>query len=157
MARFRFSLAGLLRHRKQLERQEQRKVAEHQAWVKRLTDELHRMDAQRNSVVQEVRQHHLSGRLDISFLTAHRRYAAAMQRRAVEQARRIVAAQQALDDARTKLVEAARQRKIIEKLREKRYQEWLAQQERAAAVQLDEVGTQMASDSLSGQQSNRRC
>ena len=144
MARFVFNLDGVFRLRKQAERERQRVLAEKLSMVKRLTDELRAMDAEVQRAVADVRDNRLTGPLDLGFLASHRRFSLAMQRRAVDQARRIVAAQQLVDVARSELAEAAKQRKVIEKLREKRYELWKAEQNRKEMIELDEVGMQMA-------------
>jgi flagellar FliJ protein len=144
MARFIFQLAGVLRHRKHLEREKQRVVAERQAVVTQLTRELREMDQQLQGATNDLKQNRLTGQLDLSFIAAHRRYAISMQRRAIDQARRIAAAQQLVEQARAELVAAARDRKVIEKLRERRHEQWRAEQQRKEEMLMDEVGMQMA-------------
>jgi flagellar export protein FliJ len=51
---------------------------------------------------------------------------------------------QILDDARRALAEAAKQRKIIEKLRERQFERWREDQARRETAWLDEAGTQLA-------------
>lgn len=144
MARFRFSLEGVLRQRALVEREKQRVVADRQTIVAKLTTELRALDQQMQSATAEVRDHRLVGRLDLSYLAAHRRYALAMQRRAVELARRIASAQVAVEQAQAELVEAARRRKAIEKLREKRLAQWQAEHQRKESSELDEIGMRIA-------------
>lgn len=144
MPKFTFSLEGVLRQRVLVEREKQRVVAERQAIVAKLTAELRRMDQQLQSATAEVRQNRLVGRLDLSYLAAHRRYSIAMQRRAMDLARRIASAQVLVEQAQGELVEAARARKAIEKLREKREAEWRADLQRREAAQLDEIGMRIA-------------
>lgn len=146
MAKFRFNLEGVLRHRMQVERDRMRRLAEKQAVVTRLTDELRRMDSDVQSSVADVRDNRLTGRLDLAFIAAHRRFTLAMQRRAVELAKRIVTAQLAVEEAQRGLAEAAKQRKVIEKLREKRFASWCEEQSRKEMAQLDEIGMQIAFD-----------
>lgn len=144
MARFRFSLEGVLRQRALVERERQRVVADRQAIVAKLTTELRALDQQMQSATAEVRDHRLVGRLDLSYLAAHRRYALAMQRRALELARRIASAQVAVEQAQAELVEAARRRKAIEKLRDKRLAQWQAEHQRKESSELDEIGMRIA-------------
>ena len=91
-----------------------------------------------------VRQHHLTGRIDLSFLTAHRRYLGAAQRRAVELAEKMAVVQRKIDQARRALIDAARDRKVLEKLREKQQAAWDAEVQRKEATALDEVAMQMS-------------
>jgi flagellar FliJ protein len=141
--KFVFSLDGVLRQRKHVEDERQRAFAVAQADVVALETQLREMDRSVQATVTDIRDNRLVGKLDLNFLAGHRRYMVAMQRKAVALAQQIAAAQRKVEDARRLLVEAAKQRKIIEKLRERRQATWaanLAQKETAA---LDEVGTQI--------------
>jgi flagellar export protein FliJ len=84
----------------------------------------------------------------MQFLAAHRRFLVGMQRQAVGIAQKMALVQRAVDDARAALAEAARQRKVIEKLREKQLQRWRADIERRELAQLDEIGMQLAYQNL---------
>ena len=143
MARFVFQLDGVLRQRKLAEEQKQRDVAVVEAEMTALEAQLRELDGSVQATTADVRANRLTGRLDLNFLAAHRRYAAAMQRKAVALAERMAAVKVRLDAARAALAEAARQRKIIEKLREKRQAEWNAAEARKEMSALDEIGTRI--------------
>jgi flagellar export protein FliJ len=53
-----------------------------------------------------------------------------------------------VDEARAQLAEAAKQRKIIEKLREQQFERWKADQAKRELAQLDEIGMQLAYQNL---------
>jgi flagellar protein FliJ len=91
---------------------------------------------------------HLTGVLDMSFLAAHRRFMVSMQRHAVAVVQRIAAAQQRVTDARAALAEAAKQRKVLEKLRERQYQRWRNDLAARELRDLDEVGMQLSFQNL---------
>jgi flagellar protein FliJ len=86
----------------------------------------------------------LVGRLDMQFIAHEKRYvgnlhlkiALAMQELSALEKRHVL--------ARAELLEAARARKVIEKLREKRQARWRAEQDRKEAAIMDEIGTQLA-------------
>jgi flagellar export protein FliJ len=67
-----------------------------------------------------------------------------MQRQAIAIAQKIATAQQQVDEARKAVAEAAMQRKIIEKLREKHFERWRAEIARKELAEQDEIGMQMA-------------
>jgi flagellar FliJ protein len=140
MARFVFQLDGVLRQRKLVEEQKQRDLAVLEGEMKRLESQLRELDESVGSTTADVRDNRLTGRLDLSFLAAHRRYTLAVQRKAVTLAEQMAAVKLRVNSARQALAEAAKQRKIIEKLREKRYAEWAAEQSRKEMAALDEVG-----------------
>jgi flagellar FliJ protein len=144
MARFVFKLAGVLRQRLHVERQRQRDVAERQAHLTSLQQQLKQLNERVQATNDDVRNNHLTGTLDMAYLAAHRRFLAAMQRGAVEIVQRMAVAQRHVDEALAALAEAAKQRKIIEKLREKQFERWRAEQDRKEVAELDEVAMQIS-------------
>ncbi len=144
MAKFDFPLEAVLRQRKLVEEQKQRSLAAVQAEMGALEAELRSMDATVLESLADLRDNRLVGKLDLSFLAAHRRYSLAMQRRALGLAERMAATKLRLDDARRALGEAARDRKMMEKLRERRKEAWASELARNETAQLDEVGIQIA-------------
>jgi flagellar FliJ protein len=142
--KFVFNLEGVLRQRKHVEQERQRELALRLKVLADAESELRRL---RDSVQQsndDLRQNHLTGPLDMSFLAAHRRFLLATQRQAGAIGQRIATAQQQVDEARKRLAEAAMQRKVIERLREKHYERWRAEQGRKESAELDEIGTQIS-------------
>lgn len=144
MARFVFKLQGVLRQRKFVERQKQRELAAEQARLVQLQNELKQLDQAVQAANQDLRDNRLIGRLDMGFLAAHRRFLIAMQRRGIELVQKIALAQRAVDDARAALAEAAKHRKVIEKLREKQFERWKAEMSKRELSEIDEIGMQLA-------------
>ena len=147
MARFVFQLDGVLRQRKLAEEQKQRELAVVEAEMTALEAQLRELDQSVQATTADVRTNRLTGRLDLNFLAAHRRYIAATQRKALDLAEQMAAVKVRLDVARKALAEAAKERKIIEKLREKREAEWKAAQARKEMAALDEIGTRIGYES----------
>ncbi len=143
MPKFTFPLDGVLRQRKQVEEQRQREMAGVQAELAALEGELRAMDRSVQESTADVRGSHLLGELDLAYLTAHRRYTAAMQRKAVALAQQMIAVKMRLENTRKALVEAAKQRKIIEKLRENRKTRWADDLSRRETAAMDEIGAQI--------------
>src|SRR4051794_11749263 len=81
MATFHFPLDGVLRQRKLAEDQRQRDLAAVQAEMAALEAQLRAMDQEVQGTTADVRDNHLTGRLDLTYLAAHRRYTLAMQRK----------------------------------------------------------------------------
>jgi flagellar FliJ protein len=153
MARFIFKLEGVLRQRKHVEQEKQRELAAKQTHLVELQNTLQGMQQSVAGSNDDVRKNRLVGRLDMAFLAAHRRFLAGMQRQALGVMQRIVLAQRAVDEARAQLAEAAKQRKIIEKLREQQFERWKADQAKRELAQLDEIGMQLAYQNLTDGQS----
>jgi flagellar FliJ protein len=143
MPRFIFQLEGVLRQRMLAEDQRQRELAAVRTEYVALEEQLRAMDQEVKQSGADLRDNHLVGRLDLAFLAAHRRYSLAMQRKAIALAEKMAAAGQKVEQAQRALAEAAKQRKIIEKLREKRQAEWKLDQARKEMAVTDEVAARI--------------
>jgi flagellar FliJ protein len=143
MARFVFRLEAVLDTRRLAEQQRQRELAEVSAQMVALQNELRALNETADLATSDIRQNRLIGQLDMAFIAAHRRYMGAVQRKALELVQRMALVQRQLDQARAALGEAAKQRKIIERLREKQLARWRAEISRKELEQLDEVSMQL--------------
>ena len=143
MAQFKFKLSAVLRHRETIEHERQRDYALALAKVKDLQDQLSSLNQILHDTNADVRDNRLTGRIDINFITAHRRYLLGVQRKAMTLVTEIAAAQREAETARQHLAEAAKQKKILEKLREKQQQRWKEESDRKENAALDEVGMQL--------------
>ncbi len=148
MSKFTFSLEPVLRHRLRLEQQAQRVVAERAAGVTRLQDELSALNADLSTSTAQLRSQHLVGSLDLAYLTAHRRYTADVARRGTLLMQRIAVAQRGVDEARARLIEAAKQRRAMETLREKQEARWRADQARRELAEADDATSRLTHASL---------
>jgi len=144
MPRFIFKLEGVFRLRKQVERQRQRDVAIVQAQARQTEQELRALNDAMKTSTEQVRTTQLIGKLDMTFLAAHRRYLAAKQRKGQLLVQKLAVQQRQVDAARLLLAEAAKARKAIEKLKERRWQQWMEEQAKREIAELDEVSQQMA-------------
>jgi flagellar FliJ protein len=144
MARFIFKLEGVLRQREHVEQQRQRELAQVQTQAAQLEGELRALSSALAATTQDVVRNRLVGRLDLPFLAAHRRYSAAMQRKGMALVQRLAVLQKQVDSARAALAEAAKQRKVIEKLRERQQERWAADQAQRETAQIDEISMQMS-------------
>ena len=148
MARFVFKLAGVLKQREHIEQERQRELAEKHAIFARLEQELRELDATMQQGNTDLRTHHLTGRLDMSFIAAHRRFTASTTAKAMAVVRQMAVAKKASDEAQGRLIEATKQRKIIEKLRDKQQDRWKLDQDQRERAAGDEVGTQLAYEQM---------
>ena len=150
MAQFDFSLDGVLRHRMHLEEQCQRDLAALQQQMRLAQDELRGLDQAMQASLNDVRHNRLVGKLDMGFLAAYRRYVASVQRKGTVMAQKMALIQRDVDAAQKKLAEAAKQRKIMEKLRDKQKERWKQQLDRKEAADLDEVSMKLAAREFGG-------
>jgi flagellar FliJ protein len=154
MPRFRFQLEGVLEHRKNIEEEKQRALAMVLAEMQRLKTDLADLDQVARTAVADLRQNRLTGHLDLSFLAAHRRFTGSVQRKALAIAQKMALVQRQIDEARVALSVAAKDRKIIEKLRERQLERWQSQQHRQEMDELDDIGMQLAFRQLGESQPN---
>jgi len=146
MAKFVFQLDGVLRHRTNIEHRRKRELAVIQAQMTVLEAELRALDASVQNSIADLRDNRLVGRIDLAFLSAHRRYAFAMQRKAMGIVERMAGIKIQVDLAKRNLAEASKQRKILEKLRERLYARWREGIERRDVAEMDEIAMQLGHD-----------
>ena len=144
MARFVFSLQSLLAHRERVEQERQRDAAVAGAELVAAQSGLLKVETDVRDALDDLRANHLTGKIDLNFLAAHRRFMLAMQRQQAAWAERVRVAQAKADAAQRLLAEAAKQRKAIDTLREQQQAAWSQDQSRREAAALDEVAMQMA-------------
>jgi flagellar biosynthesis chaperone FliJ len=128
MAKFIFQLEGVLTQRQNIERERQRAMADLQSQLAALDLDLRKLDQSVQQSNLDVRLNHLTGPLDMAFLTAHRRFLNATQRQAIMIAQKMAGIQQ----------------KIVEKLREKQFERWKAESQRKEMLAADEAATQFS-------------
>ena len=150
MAQFKFKLAAVLRHRESVEKERQRDYAVALARQKEIEDQLKAMDQAMQATNDDVRQNHLVGRLDVSFITAHRRFLLGMRQKAMTLAAALAKAQQETEAARVVMAEAAKHRMVLEKLRETQERRWREEMGRKEMMALDEVAMQIAFGQTAG-------
>lgn len=144
MPKFQFQLDGVLQQRKRLEQQRQRELAAIHVQMSQLQSELEALNEQVQLAAANVRENHLLGKLDMNFLAGHRRHTISMQRQALALMQRMAVLQRQVEEAHKALVEAAKQRKIIENLRETHRDRWMAALSRREFSELDEIGMQLS-------------
>jgi flagellar FliJ protein len=148
MPRFIFRLESVLRQRKRAEQEAQRELGHRQATLVSLQNDLQSLDEALRTAAEDMRNNHLTGALDMNFLASHRRFVNAMQRQGLNLVQKIAAAQRSVDEARGLLAEAAKKRKVIEKLREKQFARWQEEQGRKETSAMDEIGSQIGYSNL---------
>lgn len=141
MATFRFKYEMLLQRRRDLEREHQREVArlqgEHQALTNKLTQMQQTVDQSKRDISQG-----LAGQVDLRQVGDVVRYSNQVMVQGHEIVQQLATYEQQIEAARQRLSEAVRQRKALEQLRDRHYQQWLLSARRAERHHQDEVATQ---------------
>ncbi|MGF1632334.1 MAG: flagellar export protein FliJ [Phycisphaerae bacterium] len=148
MAQFTFRLDTLFRLRRDTEKERQRDLAQVQQRYLEAEQQLAGIRQEMTSADEALREGHLTGKIDVVYLMSHRRFIAARNLTAMQQLQAMARVQQEVSAARTALLAAARDRKALEKLREKRLEAWRHDQSRREQAETDEVSTQIAFDNL---------
>lgn len=121
MRRFAFSLQKVLEHRQRLEEQAFRAFSETQRRVYQEREQLaHLMTLRTQCLRQSFRGH----RLAVQMLDVEQTYLSVLEQRLEAQRQRVAQAEALLDERRRALIEAQRERKVLERLREKHYEQW---------------------------------
>ena len=142
MTRFVFTLDSVLRQRKHVEQERLRDLAACQSEMTRLQAELKALNDAIRAGAADMKANHLTGPIDVAYLAAHRRFTVAMQRKGLSLVQDMARQQRKVDEAQARLAEAARERKVMEKLREKQFERWREEVERKERADADEVGAQ---------------
>jgi len=136
MRRFVFSLQKVLEYRQRLEEQAIRAFAEAQAQLMHEQAVLHKLLIEREECLRRSnRRQHLS----VELLAVEQTYLSALEERIEQQRQRVAEAEKVLEEKRQALIEAQRERKTLERLREKQYEEWRQEWLRTEQKALDEL------------------
>ena len=144
MAKFVFPLQPLLAQRERVEQERQRDVAVVGTELMTAQADLQRVETGVRDALDDLRRNHLTGKIDLTYLAAHRRYMLAMQRQGAVLTQAVKVAQARMDVAQRLLAEAAKQRKAIDTLREQQQARWAEGQARRESAAMDEIAMQMA-------------
>jgi flagellar FliJ protein len=144
VARFHFKLEALLDHRQRVEKEKQRKLAVIQQEVQVITRQLQETHARIAAENKTLTATALTGTLDMQYIAHEKRFVGNLHIKIVLGMQKLAGLEKTLNAARAELLAAARDRKVIEKLKEKQLARWRLEQDRKEAALMDEIGTQLA-------------
>ena len=144
--KFTFKLEAVLEQRKHVERQRQREVAAAQQRVLSVQAELDAMAAVKRASAKDLRS---GSPLSAATLAAHQRFAAATRHKGAVLRHSLADARRELATAQHTLLEAAKQRKVMEKLREREQSRWAEQMRRREQAEADEIAAARRAHRLS--------
>lgn len=141
MPRFKFQLDPVLKHRLHVEDQRRRELAGVIRQQVQMQEELRGMQS---TIVASKRDlaDGLVGRVDMDRVSHFARYSGQVAMRARQAVARLSVLQREIDAARARLIEATRDRRALELLKERQRQAWQHEQDRREADALDEIGLQ---------------
>ena len=136
MKKFKFSLNPLLEHRQRIEDEKQQALAERTLELKAAQSELARLNGEFRRYSDALRGRHAE--LTTEELRAHYAHLEYLDRCTVMQHAAISARKSAVDRARVDLMAASKDRKVIEKLKDKRFLEHQALEAAFEQKELDD-------------------
>ncbi|MCP4683873.1 MAG: flagellar export protein FliJ [bacterium] len=136
--KFKYRLEPLLNIRKHREKERQKEHAEAEAQVLQQESSLQQMDEHRLGTLDAQRDR-LSGTISVAETLVCSRYLVKLKRDRLAGTELLHGLRKEEDERRVRLVEAARQRKIFEMLREKQEKKHLEEIAKADQKELDEV------------------
>jgi flagellar protein FliJ len=134
--KFAFALQPVLDHRKRIEDEKQLVVAQRQRALDEAERELERLNREFRSHAAMLREKHkkLETR-ELQSIYAHLQF---LDRCTVAQIRIVAERRVALDRARAELLEASKEKKIVEKLKERRREAFVVEEQRVEQKELDD-------------------
>jgi len=145
MARFRYRLATLLRLKESARDEKRAQLAEAYRAAEILVERLREVDDELAVTRTQAQQLAQAGKIDIDYMLNSHRYERVLraQRNMIEQQQQQIAAE--VERRRLALVEADRQVRVLEKLREKKLHEHLQREDRRDQKLMDELAARATS------------
>lgn len=134
--RFCFRFETLLRIRRQREDEHKRIVAARVGQIRQVKERMNSLDQQIHDELQAIRESQSPGRIDMHQVVRHRHWLGCLHKAVLEGQAQLRGLEAQLAQERVALAEAAKQRRILDKLKERqsrRFQEELDRQETRAA------------------------
>ncbi|MBQ8137902.1 MAG: flagellar export protein FliJ [Lachnospiraceae bacterium] len=138
MARFRFSLQNVLDIKVQMESMAKQEFSAAAAYLSEEEEKLRRLYSKKESLEEEAKKLLLG---NLNFRDIDDNQLAIMQTKelVMEQEKAVEKAKEALERARVKMAEAVMERKTYERLREKAFEEYRLEENRAEGKTIDEL------------------
>ena len=138
MARFIFKLKSLLNIKTQMEDALKNELAKA---IRCLEDEkgiLKNFKEEQKKCMSEISSESSNG-VTVDRLRAYSTYISFLKEKILKQAKKVKSAQQVVDKYREELIQASKEKKMLETLRDKQYNQYLKEQEKQEVKRIDEV------------------
>lgn len=141
MASFRFRFETVLQQRRSVEDQRQRELAQLLRGKMIFENQLRQMQQTIRDSKQQIGTG-LVGQVDLNAIGQVAQYSSQVVVRGQQIVQQLAQLDRRIGEARQRLLEATRQRKALQLLRDKHYQRWLAEQKRRETIELDDLTNQ---------------
>lgn len=140
MARFRYTMQNILNIKEKMETQAKQRFGEAKKNLDLEEEALNRLFLQREEIERHA-QEVLMGELDMHEIEDSQMSRIICDERIAEQSLRVKVAEENLEKARLELEEAVKERKTHEKLKERQFDEFIREENRAESKVIDELTT----------------
>ena len=139
--RFTFRFETMLKIRRQREDEHKRIVAGRLREIRRVRQELGTLDRQIHDELASIRRGQEPGTIDMVQVIRHRRWLGQLHKAVLEGQAHLGVLEAKLSQERVVLAEAAKQRRILDKLRERQYERFVKEQDRIETLAADDMTT----------------
>lgn len=139
--RFTFRFETMLRIRRQREDEHKRIVANRLREITALQDHMGSLDKQIRDELQAIRIGRQPGTIDMQQIIRHRHWLGCLHKGVLEGQAKMRFLEAELARERADLAEAAKQRRILEKLKERQREQYNSEQDRLEALAADDLTT----------------
>lgn len=143
MKKFKFRLEPLLKLRKAHEDEKKRAVGVLLSEIHEQQRQALEMDVQLQQEGDLLKEQYMQDNIDLDWVSHYRRYVSSVQHAINQRIDNVTKIQGSLNHARAELAEAAKQKKILEKLKEKKQKRYHAELRRQESRAEDEMATQV--------------
>ena len=151
MAKFKFKLQPILNLKFQIEDNLKNKLGKAMAELERQKLALSRMEHKKEQTIQEFREKS-SRRITVRKLMEYNTYIAFLNEKIILQKENVNFARNNVDKIRGELIKAVQERKILDKLKEKKYELFLEEQLKDEQKLNDEIVSYRHSNKLTGEE-----
>ncbi|HSW46292.1 MAG TPA: flagellar export protein FliJ [Phycisphaerae bacterium] len=137
--RFTFRFETMLKIRRQREDEHKRIVAARLREIRRVRDQLVSLDRQIHDELASIRMGQEPGMIDMQQIVRHRHWLGRLHKAVLDGQARLGFLEAKLVQERALLAEAAKQRRMLDKLKERQYQRFLAEQNRLETREADDM------------------
>ncbi len=139
--RFVFRLETLLKVRRQREEKHKRIVAERLRQITRVRDEIGTLDARIEDQIDAMRQETRRASIDVQNLARNRHWLTHLRRGRLEAEGRLHVLEAHLAQERAVLAHASKEKKVLEKLKERQLERYNKELDRREVIEADELST----------------
>ena len=139
--RFTFRLDTMLKIRRQREDEHKRIVASRLREIAKVQEQLASLDRQIRDELGSIRMGQKPGTIDMQQVVRHRRWLGHLHKAVLDGQGRLRFLEAKLAQERAALAEAAKQRQILQKLKERQYERFLKEQDRLETLAADDMTT----------------